>query len=182
MVNIISKYLNLSSLTIIAVTTVLLISWVIYQEKKIVNLDSRIDDLTKKIKDREFNIDMASNQFTKITSTYGSYSILESVNSQRTSEFKDKLKRQMMSAITVVSGGGIYQKELEKYNINSLQSIFLSTNEIKLKELNDLEKQKEELNKTKEGLLRSKNNFIIALGIIQGFGLFLGILAEFFNS
>ncbi len=185
MIKRIPKILAVIGSILVLISTVGLIIFVPVLNDKIENLQQKTNQLNEKLDAYSFNYIMEANQKVKMASTHGAYKILESINSTFKKEFEDHLRRQLYQGIVILRNKQLNNTEIENLNkigFNDLEKIYEKESDFSINEYGRI---LDEL-KINEEIVQKRLNFrflwTVIFGIIQVFGLFLVIIADYLKS
>ena len=179
------RYLMLVSGLIIILTTIGFGLAILPINSEIDNVQLEIDNMTEKVNRLSFNIHMNSDQLVKMSSTYGTYKILNELNSSDKDEFKEHLRDQIYQSIVILRGKGLTSIEIDYYNTLTIPKLEKEFE----KQEKDFENEWVEIQTRKTKLeeklmqLKDKRDFCSMIFItIQIIGLFLGIWGDFLRG
>ena len=179
------RYLMLVSGLIIILTTIGFGLAILPINSEIDNVQLEIDNMTEKVNRLIFNIHMNSDQLVKMSSTYGTYKILNELNSSDKDEFKEHLRNQIYQSIVILRGKGLTSIERDYYNtltIPELEKEFEKQEKDFENEWVEIQTWKTKLEEKLMQLKDKRDDYSMIFIIIQIIGLFLGILGDFLRG
>lgn len=177
-----SKRLLLISGLILLISTVLLGILTPIKNSNIFKTQEQINNISEVMSYYEFNIDHQSNQLVKLSSTKGTYTILKELNSPEVKEYEERVKAQYIQAIIMLDRKNFKKNELAKLSFEQLDEIGKGVAKEYTKKANKLKEEKEILETQLSRQIKSRNNWTIAIVIIQVIGLSIGLVAEIFRT
>ncbi|MEK6862269.1 MAG: hypothetical protein AABY07_09980 [Nanoarchaeota archaeon] len=170
--------LTLSGL-IILITTLLWGIFIKYKNIQINKLQNSIEDVSEKMGYHEFNMHHHSNQLSKLSSSLGTYSILKDLKLPSQSFWEERVKAQYIQAIKMLGQEKINTNDLSKMEFESLESTARITVNIEKKEYSKLVGEKKRIKNDLRKMIWSRDFWSIITVILQGIGLFLGMISQF---
>ncbi len=152
---------------------------------EIASTQQEISNITKELDMFEFNAKMQSDQLVKLTSTYGDFKILDTLNSSYINEFKNHIKRQMYQSIAISRGRGINSTEkmyLETLNFERLEKEVEMYLKDSTNSYNKVIEDKKDIENRLINLIKKRDWYNLIFVIIQIIGLSLGIIGNFYKT
>lgn len=157
--------------------------WLIpHYNSNISEIQSDINELNEKIYTRQLNVLLESDQVVKISSTRGTYEILKESNSSQQDDWGNHLRAQYIMLIKMLTQENTDIDYLYNLSVEELEEHAKTEINLSNEEYNTLVHDKINLDESLNIKIEKRDNLNVILVITQLFGLFLGILSNYFKK